>query len=188
MTTRDLTLIALFAAVTAVCAQVSLALPGFSSVPFTLQVFAVLASGAVLGARRGFFSQLVYLLLGAAGAPVFARFTGGPQVLVGPTAGYLSAFPLAAFVVGWSWDAWVPATGERTALAWAGLAAGLLCIYVCGALGLAATHTVPTLGRALMVGVYPFVPTDLVKAILAGFVAQRLRRAMPVLQAPGRDR
>jgi biotin transport system substrate-specific component len=194
VTTRDLALTALFAALTAVCAQVSLALPGISSVPFTLQVFAVLASGAVLGARRGFLSQLIYLLLGAAGAPVFARFHGGPQVLVGPTAGYLTAFPLAAFLVGWSWDAsWAPAQGARAAaprapLAWAGMAAGLLCIYICGALGLVATHTAPTLARAFMVGVVPFVPLDLVKAILAGFVAQRLRAVIPVLQAPARGR
>src|SRR5205807_8211624 len=81
MTTRDLTAIALFAATTVVCAQASVAVPVVSSVPFTLQVFAVLASGAILGARRGFLSQVVYLLLGAAGVPVFARWHGGAQVL-----------------------------------------------------------------------------------------------------------
>jgi biotin transport system substrate-specific component len=89
MTTRDLALVALFAALTAVCAQIALTLPLVTGVPFTLQVFAVLASGAILGARRGFLSQVVYLLLGAVGLPVFARMHGGLGALAGPTGGYL---------------------------------------------------------------------------------------------------
>ncbi len=184
MSTRDLTLTALFAALTAVCAQVSVPVPFFSSVPFTLQVFAVLASGAVLGARRGFLSQVVYLLLGAAGAPVFARFHGGAQVLVGPTAGYLWAFPIAAYLAGWGEDAWTEPAARPAPTMWLRLAAGLVCIYMFGAAGLVATRTVPTPARAIQVGVYPFLPLDVVKAILAGFVAQRLRSALPALQMP----
>jgi biotin transport system substrate-specific component len=188
MSTRDLTLIALFAALTAVCAQVSLAVPFFSSVPFTLQVFAVLASGAALGSRRGFLSQVVYLLLGAAGAPVFARFHGGAQVLVGPTAGYLWAFPIAAYLAGWGEDAWTHPAARAARTVWVRLAAGLACIYAFGAAGLVATRTVPTLVRAMQVGVYPFLPLDVVKAMLAGLVAQRLRSALPVFQVPAHDR
>ena len=100
MTPRDLTLSAVLAALTAVCAQLSFTLPGISSVPFTLQVFAVVLAGLCLGARRGFVSQLVYPLPGVAGLPVFAQLRGGLSVLVGPTAGYLWAFPLAAAVAG----------------------------------------------------------------------------------------
>ncbi|HET9001491.1 MAG TPA: biotin transporter BioY [bacterium] len=188
MSTRDLTLIALFAALTAVCAQVSVAVPFFSSVPFTLQVFAVLASGAVLGSRRGFLSQVVYLLLGAAGAPVFARFHSGAQVLVGPTAGYLWAFPIAAYLAGWGDDAWRAPAARSGRAVWLRLAAGLVCIYVFGAAGLVATGTVPTPARAIQVGVVPFLPFDVVKAMLAGFVAQRLRSALPVLQVAAHDR
>lgn len=186
MATRDLTLIALFAALTAVCAQITIPV-FFSSVPFTLQVFAVLASGAVLGARRGFLSQLVYLLLGAAGVPVFARFHGGAQVLVGPTAGYLWAFPIAAFAAGWSWERW-GAIAPRAPRAWLGMAIGLLCIYAFGVIGLVATRTVPTVDRALRLGVYPFFPLDVVKAVLAGWLAQRIRSALPAVQDPARDR
>jgi biotin transport system substrate-specific component len=171
-----------------VCAQISLSLPPlFSPVPFTLQVFAVLASGAVLGARRGFLSQLVYLLLGAAGVPVFARFHGGAQVLGGPTAGYLWGFPIAAFVTGWSWDAWASSGDRRAPLAWAGMVVGLLCIYALGVAGLVATRTVPSVDRALRVGVYPFFPLDLVKAFLAGVVAQRVRSAT-LSEGPARQR
>lgn len=187
MATRDLTLIGLFAALTAVCAQVSVAVPPlFSSVPFTLQVFAVLASGAVLGSRRGLLSQVVYLLLGAAGGPVFARFHGGAQILVGPTAGYLWAFPIAAYLAGWGVEVGGP--GPSASRAWLGLGAGLVCIYALGVAGLMATRTVPTMGRALIVGVYPFVPADLVKAILARWVAQRVRLAVPGPQVAVRGR
>ncbi len=188
MVTRDLTLIALFAAMTAVCAQISLTVPFFSSVPFTMQTFAVLASGAALGARRGFTSQVVYLLLGAAGVPVFARFHGGAQILVGPTAGYLLGFPLAALVTGWGWDTWGPVEGRRSMKPRYAMFAGLLCIYALGVAGLVATRTVPTIGQAVRVGVYPFFAMDLLKAILADYIATRVRAAVPVLQALARDR
>jgi len=81
--------------VTAGCAQLSVHLP-FTPVPVTGQTFAVLLSGAVLGCRRGFLSQLVYLAEGAAGLPVFADATGTALHLVGPSGGYLWSFPLAA--------------------------------------------------------------------------------------------
>ncbi|OLD63918.1 MAG: hypothetical protein AUI47_07920 [Acidobacteria bacterium 13_1_40CM_2_68_5] len=186
MPTRDLTAIALFAAITAVCAQpwASVAVPVVSSVPFTLQVFAVLASGAILGARRGFLSQVVYLLLGAAGAPVFARGHGGAQVLVGPTAGYLWAFPIAAFAAGWGRGRPGADGGPARIL---GVAAGLVCIYALGVAGLVVTGTAPTLAQAVKVGVIPFLVLDLVKAGLAVAIADRVRSAVPVLQA-ARDR
>jgi biotin transport system substrate-specific component len=157
-------------------------------VPFTLQVFAVLASGAVLGARRGVLSQVVYLLLGASGLPVFARFHGGAAVLAGPTAGYLWAYPLAAALAGWGWGraARIPGAGVRGAglAGWLGLAAGLACIYALGVAGLVATRTVPDAARALRAGVYPFVLFDAAKAALAGVVAQRVRAAVPALESP----
>ncbi len=176
MTARDLTAIALFAALTAVCAQASVLLP-LSSVPVTLQGFAVLASGAVLGARRGFLSQVVYLLLGAAGFPVFARGHGGAQWLVGPTAGYLWAFPIAALLTGWAWDRAPGAGPGRWGLRILGTLAGLACIYALGVAGLVATGTVPTLRRAITVGVLPFIVVDLGKAALAVVIAARVRSA-----------
>src|SRR6266550_3325730 len=161
MTSRDLSLIALFAALTAVCAQLSVALPLMTSVPFTLQVFAVLAAGAVLGARRGALSQVVYLLLGAVGIPVFARMSGGLQILLGPTGGYLWSFPLAAAVVGW-------AAGRRALYLYGGIVAGIAVIYAVGVAGLIASGAVHTLRRGLQVGVVPFLWFDLLKGYLAG--------------------
>jgi biotin transport system substrate-specific component len=91
-------LIFAFAILTAIGAQISIpAIP----VPFTLQTFFVLLSGALLGARRGAIAQMLYIVTGAAGAPVFAGFKGSFLHLLGPTGGYLFAFPAAAFLAGY---------------------------------------------------------------------------------------
>src|SRR4029453_1513717 len=95
--------VALFVALTATAAQVSIPLP-FTPVPLTLQPMVVLLGGAVLGARLGMSAQLLYLLLGIAGLPVFAASPVLPQGalrLIGPTGGHLMSYPLAAFVAGW---------------------------------------------------------------------------------------
>ena len=83
--TIELAYIAMFAALTAVCSWI--AIP--TTVPFTMQTFAVFITMLMLGGRRGFFAVLTYVLLGAAGVPVFAEFTGGLGVLFGMTGGYI---------------------------------------------------------------------------------------------------
>jgi len=87
-----------FAMLTAVGAQI--VIPTVP-VPFTLQTLFVLLSGALLGARKGAASQIVYLMMGASGLPVFAGFSGSILRLVGPTGGYLLAFPIAAYLTGY---------------------------------------------------------------------------------------
>ncbi|MDQ7800778.1 MAG: biotin transporter BioY [Armatimonadota bacterium] len=176
MTARDLALCAALAALTAVCAQLSVTLPWVSSVPFTLQVFAVVLAGASLGARLGFVSQLLYLLLGAAGLPVFAQLRGGLSVLVGPTAGYLWAFPVAAALAGWAAGPMGsrPAGGGRLV---AGAVLAVVPVYALGALWLSISGVAPGLRAAVQVGVLPFVVPDLVKAALASLVAVRVRAA-----------
>src|ERR687891_138104 len=89
-------------ALTAAAAQISIPLP-FTPVPFTLQPMVVLLGGAVLGSRLGMASQVLYLLAGIAGLPVFAASAVLPQGalrLLGPTGGYLLSYPLAAFITG----------------------------------------------------------------------------------------
>lgn len=176
LATRDLTLAALFAVLTAVCAQMSITVPLLTSVPFTLQVFGVLMAGAVLGAGRGSLSQVVYLLLGAVGLPVFAGFSGGLAALVGPTGGYLWSFPLAAWLTGWTADR----TGRRARSAavlgtlYGGMLAGIVAIYLLGVIGLYATGAAPSLRASVRIGILPFIWFDLVKAVIAGLVAMRL--------------
>ncbi|MFQ5422816.1 MAG: biotin transporter BioY [Phycisphaerae bacterium] len=94
---RDLSLVFAGGVLVAVCAKIQI--PAFP-VPLTLQTFAVLLAGAALGARRGAAAMATYLVAGAAGLPVFAGPVAGPAYLAGPTAGFLLAFPVAAFVVG----------------------------------------------------------------------------------------
>lgn len=97
--TTDLALISAFAALVAACALLP-AINVAGPVPITLQTFAVLLSGAVLGARRGFLAVLLYVAAGAAGLPIFSGGASGLAVLSGPTAGYLLGFPLAAGLCG----------------------------------------------------------------------------------------
>src|SRR5437867_6697221 len=95
--------VAFVTVLTAIAAQISVPLP-FTPVPLTLQPMAVLIGGAAIGARLGRMSQLAYLALGIAGLPVFAAspaLAQGPARLLGPTGGYLMAYPIAAFVTGW---------------------------------------------------------------------------------------
>jgi biotin transport system substrate-specific component len=146
--------------VTALAAQIAIPLP-FSPVPLTGQTFAVLLSGAVLGARRAFLAQALYLLEGMAGLPFFAGGAAGAGILAGPTGGYLLAFPFAAFVTGAlaraGWD-------RRFATMLAAILLGSLVIFGCGLAGL--SRFVPT-GRLLALGLLPFLPGDVVKATLA---------------------
>ena len=87
-----------FTILTAITAQFAIPI---KPVPFTLQTMMVLIAGAVLGAKKGAYSQILYLALGAIGLPVFANGTMGIGVLFGPTGGYLLAFPIAAYLVGY---------------------------------------------------------------------------------------
>ncbi|NMA95849.1 MAG: biotin transporter BioY [Clostridiales bacterium] len=89
-------LVSIFAALTAVGAFIRIPLP---PVPFTLQIFFVILSGILLGARGGLFSQLVYIALGLIGIPIFTE-GGGPQYIFHPTFGYLLGFAATAFIVG----------------------------------------------------------------------------------------
>ena len=90
--TRDMVLCAVMAAVTAVCAQISIPMP--SGVPVTLQTFAVPLTGYLLGMKYGLISVAVYILLGAAGVPVFTGFRGGIGTIAGPTGGFIVGFLL----------------------------------------------------------------------------------------------
>lgn len=167
MKTKELTLCALMAAATAVCAQISIPLPG--GVPLTLSVAAVFLSGALLGPGLAFVSQLVYLLLGAFGLPVFAGFSSGLGILLGPTGGYLLVYPLMAAAVALGRRFW---GGKLPALAGSMLIALLLC-YAGGTAWFMAVAQ-KGLAASLAACVFPFVPVDLCKIALASAVGSRL--------------
>src|SRR5688572_2257171 len=122
-------------ALTAAAAQISFPLP-FTQVPFTFQPMVVLLGGLALGSRLGCASQVLYLALGLAGLPVFAAsgtLPPGPLRLLGPTGGYLLAYPLAAFVTGYLAERGFDKRYRTSVVA---MLVGLAVIYTCGAVWL----------------------------------------------------
>lgn len=163
------------AALTAVAAQIAVPLP-FTPVPFTLQVLMVVLSGFLLGLRYGFLAQAVYLLLGAAGLPVFAGFSGGLGHFLTPTGGYLVAYPLAAALAGLAAGR-LSKGGRRRSSRGSGVPVGIACgllalvpIYGLGAAWLAVQSGL-TPGAALAAGVLPFIPLDALKTVMATLLA-----------------
>jgi len=153
----------------ALASQVALPIPG-TPVPLTLQVPAVVFVGVLLGARMGAGSMALYLALGVAGLPVFAPI-GVPSVgiarLLGPTGGYLLAYPVAAALAGGlAGDA---RSWRRLA---AGLLAGMAAIYVGGIAQLAVLSG--SLGEAVRLGSQPFLLPDLVKLLVVGLLLRRI--------------
>lgn len=152
-----------FAALTAIAAQFSFRIPPIE-VPFTLQTGVVLLAGGILGAKLGAASQLLYVAAGALGAPVFAEASGGTDVLLGATGGYLVGFVIAAFVIG----RLAEARHDRHVLsAFAAFVVGSLVIYSFGVIGLMVNLDL-TIGAAIANGVVPFVFWDILKALVAG--------------------
>jgi biotin transport system substrate-specific component len=163
---------ALLAALLAASAWISIPV---GTVPVTLQVFIVLLAGLLLVPRAAFAAVGVYLLMGAAGLPVFAGGLGGMGVLAGPTGGYLWGFALAATAVAWLKRRRL-VEGRRNAADATALAAGIVIIYLAGWLQLAVV-TGMGVWPAFAVGVAPFVLIDAVKAAVALGVARALARA-----------
>jgi len=165
--------VALGALVVALAAQVSVPLP--FGVPMTLSPLAVLVVGGVLGARRGAESLVTYLSLGALGLPVFAQGYSGLVTIIGPTGGYLLAFPLAAALTGWLAR---PGAFTRNALA---AAAGVALIHL-GGLSWLTLATGLDMGQAFAGGTLPFLPGDVVKVLIAAALitgtAARIRRLL----------
>ncbi|WP_084104017.1 biotin transporter BioY [Demequina sp. NBRC 110056] len=193
-------LVAVFAAFIAASTAVpEVTLAG--GIPLTLQTFAVVLAGLCLGPWRGSAAVLLYLVVGLAGAPIFANTMGGIGVLAGATGGYLVGMVIAAWVVG-ALAAWNRRRG--TLNVWTLIASGLVSIPVIYAVGVpwlavrtglpvwqsaegctSILDTSDSCLTALSVGVIPFLPGDLIKVVLAAVVASIIHRAYPQL-LPGR--
>ena len=167
---RYVTFLAMFVAVIAVCAQITVPMP--SGVSFTLQTFAVALCGYLLGAKYGAAALLVYLLLGAVGAPVFSAFQGGFHVLAGKTGGYLWGFLPMAALCG------LAHFGKGRVLPYLWGIPGLMMCHLCGTL-----QNMFLAGGGfwalLMVYSVPYLLKDVLGLVAAALLAHRLR---PVLK------
>lgn len=161
--TRSVSLVVAFSLLTALAAQIVIPI---GLIPITAQTFAVLLTGALLGSRLGAMAMIVYLIEGASGLPFFYGGHGGPAHLLGPTGGYLVAFPAGAFIVGAfaenGWD-------KRFLTAVVAMAVGSLVILLAGwAWFMVLTHASPL--AAFKISVAPHIVGDVVKILLAAAV------------------
>lgn len=189
--TRDIALIATFAALIAVCALLpSIAVAGIPT-PITLQTFGVMLAALVLGAKRGSLAVVLYLAVGAAGLPVFSGGKAGLAVFMGPTVGYLLAFPIAAFFIGMVSERVLAALtmvetstakriGRIAAATGTCLVISLFTIHALGALGMAVR--VPMDLRSALLADSIFLPGDLIKTTCAVLVGAAILRAFPQLK------
>ena len=177
MKTRDLTMIAVSAAL--LCIAGPLSIPA-GPVPLSLATFAVYMAGAVLGAKKGAAAAALYLLIGIIGVPVFSGFESGFQKLAGPTGGYLLGYLPCAFLTGIGTE---KSAGRKWFLP-AMAAAGTLVLYIIGtAWFMLSTGNV--IGPALSLCVLPFLPGDAAKIIAAFLLAEPVRKAAARQQYKG---
>lgn len=173
MKVRNMARCALFAALLAVCAWIAVPLGDIS---FTMQTFAVALTLGLLGGKWGTISILVYLLLGAAGAPVFSGFRGGLGALLGVTGGYILGFALWGLVYWLITALW----GTDAKLRLFATILGLLLCYAFGTVwfcfGYLGGSQPMSIGLILTKCVVPYLLPDALKLTLAFFLTQRLRR------------
>lgn len=171
--TEQLTITALFAALTSVLSQIQLPI---GVIPINLAMLSVFMTGTILGWKLGAVSQIVYVLLGAVGLPVFAGFSGGIGIIKGPTGGYIIGYVVAALVIGLITEK-VP--GNRYLITAIAIFAGII---VCYALGTAWFIYVQksTLSIAMKYCVLPFIPGEIAKMAIAVVASVRLKKILKI--------
>ncbi len=168
--TAALTLIGLMTAVTCILGPLSVAIP-ISPVPISFTNLAIYFSVIILGWKKGTISFIVYLLIGFAGMPVFSYFTSGPAKLLGPTGGYLIGFIFLAVVAGLFVDKF-PGKIYMHVL---GMVLGTLIPYALGS-GWLAYQAGMSFKAALLTGVIPYIPGDIVKIIIATILGTAVKK------------
>lgn len=165
---QDMCMIGMFTAIIVIMAQISIPMP--MGVPMTMQTFAITLAAIVMGAKNSTIASLIYVLLGAIGVPVFASFSGGVGIVVGATGGFIMTFPIMALIIGLGADFY------RKNKAWliVGILVGTVVNYIGGTLWYCFVT-----GNGFMAGiagcVLPFIPTAVIKAVLAVIVGLPVR-------------
>lgn len=169
---REMCYIAMFTAVIAIMAQISIPLP--LGVPLTMQTFAITLAAVVLGAKFSTYSTVIYLLLGAIGVPVLANFSAGLDKFVGPTGGFLISFPIMAFIIGYGAEHKDMFKGAFVVF----LILGTVANYVVG-VAMFCALTQNSVATGISACVLPFIPTAIIKAIVASEVGFIIRKRLP---------
>ncbi|KAB8139443.1 biotin transporter BioY [Gracilibacillus oryzae] len=167
---RGIILSSIFAAITAILAQVQF---DVSIVPFSGQTLAVGLTATIIGSRLGSLSMICYMLLGAIGLPVFSGFSGGPQIIAGPTGGFIIGFIFTAFVTGWILEK----TKFTIPVAIFANIIGMIITLTFGVVQLKYIADM-SWNAAMATGVYPFIIVGIMKAVLASWIGIIVRRRL----------
>jgi biotin transport system substrate-specific component len=183
LTLRGIVFSALFAAILVLFGYISIPL-GFTPVPITLQTLAVMLAGGLLGARYGFLSMALVVVLTAIGFP-FLHGVGGMSVLLGPTGGYVFMFPFAALLIGWI----LPHIRLKGIAGYIAVFVvievfGTLLIYVTGVPWLAHSYGI-SFSKAMVAGCYPYLVGDMIKALAATLIIAPVKLVFPVERLTG---
>jgi len=168
--TRDITVIAFFVALTAICAQIAIPMPG--GVPMSLQTWAVLFSGIFLGSKKGALAILIYVLLGAIGIPVFANFGAGIGRILGPGGGFILSFPLMSYIAGLGLE--VKAEKKSKIILLVALTTAIIANFLCGMVFFTFIMEV-SFGVAFATVVLPFIPLAVIEIIVILGISDKLR-------------
>lgn len=175
--TTDMTKIAMFSILTALGAYIQIPIP---MVPITLQVLFCVLSGILLGSKKALLSQIIYLLMGLVGLPVFAGATGGLQTIFKPSFGYILGFLICAFVVG----KLIEKTNELNFIRILIISiVGIAMIYIVGAIYLYLIlnfyiHKPTTIYWVIKNGILIFLPADILKCFIASIVGFKLKKVL----------
>lgn len=167
---KEIIICSLFSSITALLSQISIPIP-FTTVPLTMQVFAVAISGVLLGSRKGFISQLIYLLMGSIGLPVFANMGGGLSIVLGPTGGFILGFPIMSLIIGYF------SKQNKVIYVLIGMIIGLIIDYLIGTI-LFTFITKSTFMQGLIMCVAPFILFDFIKIGLATTIGTTLSKRL----------
>lgn len=168
--TYQIVIVGLMAAVT--CILGPLAIP-IGLVPISFTNLAIYFGLYTLGMKKGTTSYIIYMLIGLFGVPVFSHFTAGPSKILGPTGGYLIGFIFMALIAGFFIDKFF----SRWYLCFTGMVLGAVVCYVFGTIWLAYQAKM-SLSAALVAGLIPFIPGDLIKIIIAAYVGPKIRKQL----------
>ncbi|MFT8362986.1 MAG: biotin transporter BioY [Sporolactobacillus sp.] len=167
---KNLILSALFAAITAILAQITIPLP---LVPITGQTFAVALTATILGSRYGALSMIVYALLGAIGLPVFSGMSGGFAAIIGPSGGYIIGFIVTAFITGWILER----TTFNLPMALIANLVGMIVTLIIGTIQLKFVADLSWM-KAIAFGATPFILVGIIKAALASWLGILIRQRL----------